>query len=202
MDAETLARHFIDDVLLNLRKSKRLADDAMAQIGDERFFAAPDAESNSLALIVKHVAGNQRSRWTDFLTSDGEKPDRDRDSEFELGADDSRADLMAHWEAGWTLVLETIGALGPDELLRTVTVRGEAHTALQAIERQLVHYSHHVGQIVFLAKLWAGSSWRTLSIPRGASKQFEVAKDGRPYLTDEGAPGENATPAKSRADER
>ena len=189
MDADTLARHFLDDVLLNLRKSKGLADDALAQVDDERFFAAPDPESNSLALIVKHVAGNQRSRWTDFLFSDGEKPDRDRDSEFELGPGDTRADLMARWEAGWTLVLETIGALQPDELLRTVTVRGEAHTALQAIERQLVHYSHHAGQIVFLAKLWAGSSWRTLSIPKGESKRFEVAKDGVPYLTGGGPPG-------------
>jgi hypothetical protein len=183
-DPDALARHFLDDVLLNLRKSKRLADDALAQVDDERFFAAPDPDSNSLALIVKHVAGNQRSRWTDFLSTDGEKPDRDRDSEFELGAGDTRADLMARWETGWTLVLETLGALQPGELLRTVTVRGEAHTALQAIERQLVHYAHHAGQIVFLAKLWAGPSWRTLSIPRGASKRFEVAKDGVPYRTD------------------
>ncbi len=180
MDTELLARQFLDDVLLNLKKSKRLADDALAQVDDERFFAAPGPESNgsgsnSLALIVKHVAGNQRSRWREFLTSDGEKPDRNRDSEFELEPGDTRADLMARWEAGWTLVIETIGALRPEELSRTVTVRGEAHTALQAIGRQLVHYAHHVGQIVFLAKHLAGTSWRTLSIPKGTSQQFEVA---------------------------
>ena len=184
MDGEALARHFLDDVLLNLRKSKRLADDALAQVDDRQFFHAPDPESNSLALIVKHVTGNQRSRWTDFLTSDGEKPDRNRDGEFELGAEDTRAELMARWDAGWTLVLETIAALRPEDLMSTVTVRGEAHTALQAIERQLVHYSHHAGQIVFLAKHLAGAAWRTLSIPKGRSKEFDVAKNGSRYRTD------------------
>lgn len=184
MSDQLLARQFLDDVLLNLRKSKRLADQALEQVDDERFFTAPDPESNSLALIVKHVAGNQRSRWTDFLTSDGEKPDRNRDGEFELEPGDTRADLMARWEAGWTLVLETIGALRPEELSRTVTVRGEAHTALQAIGRQVVHYAHHVGQIVFLAKQLAGPSWRTLSIPKGRSKEFEVAKEGTRYRSD------------------
>ena len=184
MDGEALARHFLDDVLLNLRKSKRLADDALAQVDDSQFFQALDAESNSLAMIVKHVTGNQRSRWTDFLTSDGEKPDRNRDSEFEIGPDDTRADLMARWEAGWALVLASIAALRPADLLHTVTVRGEAHTALQAIDRQLVHYAHHSGQIVFLAKHLAGERWRTLSIPKGRSKEFDVAKDGSRYRTD------------------
>ena len=184
MDGESLARHVIEDALLSLRKTKRQADDALAQVDDRQFFAAPDPESNSLALIVKHVAGNQRSRFTDFLTTDGEKPDRNRDGEFELGPDDTREELMARWEAGWALVLGTIGALRPEDLLTTVTVRGEAHTAFQAIERQLVHYSHHTGQIVFLAKQLAGSSWRTLSIPKGKSKEFEVAKDGTRYRTD------------------
>jgi hypothetical protein len=190
MDGEALARHFLDDVLLNLRKSKRLADDALAQVDDRQFFRALDPESNSLALIVKHVAGNQRSRWTDFLTSDGEKPDRKRDSEFELDPGDTREDLMARWEAGWALVLASIAALRPEDLMRTVTVRGEAHTALQAIERQLVHYSHHSGQIVFLAKHLAGAAWRTLSIPKGRSKEFDVAKDGSRYRTDERFEGE------------
>lgn len=179
-----LARQFLDDVLLNLKKSKRLADRALAQVDDEMFFALPGPDANSLALIVKHVAGNQRSRWTEFLTTDGEKPDRDRDTEFELVSGDTRAALLARWEAGWTLLFETIGALAPDDLARTVTVRGEAHTVLQAIGRQLVHYSHHVGQIVFLAKLLAGPSWRTLSIPKGRSKEFEVAKDGSRHRAD------------------
>ena len=176
MDGERLARKFLDDVLLNLRKSKRLADDALAQVDDERFFAAPDPESNSLALIVKHVAGNQRSRWTDFLNSDGEKADRNRDGEFELEGGDSRVALMARWEAGWALLFETIEGLGPDDLARTVTVRGEAHTVLQAIGRQLVHYAHHVGQIVFLAKHLAGPGWTTLSVPRGQSQGWRPEK--------------------------
>ena len=192
MDGQSLARHYLEDVLLNLKKSKRLADGALAQVDDSQFFALPDPGSNSLALIVKHVAGNQRSRWTDFLTADGEKPDRNRDHEFELGPDDTRQELMAQWEAGWTLVLGTIGALRPEELLHVVTVRGEEHTALQAIDRQLVHYSHHVGQIVFLAKLLKGASWRTLSIPKGRSKEFDVAKDGSRYRTE--APFDNASP--------
>jgi hypothetical protein len=190
MDGHALARHFLDDALLNLKKSKRLADEALAQVDEQQFFHVPGPESNSLALIVKHVAGNQRSRWTDFLTTDGEKPDRNRDGEFVLEPGDTRHDLMARWEAGWTLVVATIAALAPEELLRTVTVRGEAHTALQAIERQLVHYAHHAGQIVYLAKLLAGESWRTLSIPRGRSREFEVAKDGARYRVEPPAAGE------------
>lgn len=184
MADELLARQFLDDVLLNLGKSKRLADRALAQVDDERFFALIDPDANSLALIVKHVAGNQRSRWTDFLTSDGEKPDRNRDTEFELGPADTRAGIMARWEAGWALLFETIGALRPDDLGRTVTVRGEEHTVLQAIGRQLVHYAQHVGQIVFLAKHLTGPAWRTLSIPKGRSQEFEVAKDGSRHRAD------------------
>jgi uncharacterized damage-inducible protein DinB len=184
MDGQQLARHYLDDVLLNLKKAKRQADGALEQVDDEQFFALPGPESNSLALIVKHVAGNQRSRFTDFLTSDGEKPDRDRDTEFERHAGDDRAALMARWDAGWQLVLDTIGSLEPGDLLRTVTVRGEEHSALQAIQRQVVHYAHHVGQIVFLAKQLTGGAWRTLSIPRGRSKEFEVAQEGTRYRAD------------------
>ncbi len=173
-----LGWHYLTDVLLSLRKSKTLAERALAQVDNTRFFAVSSVESNSLALIVKHLAGNQRSRWTDFLTSDGEKPDRERDREFELEERDSRESLMAEWEAGWTLVLESISSLRPDDLLREVTLRGEAHTALEAIDRQLVHYSHHVGQIVFLAKQWTGLAWKSLSIPKGRSKELEVSEDG------------------------
>ena len=178
---EELGRHYLDDALLTLGKQRALAERALEQVDDAAFFAAPDPESNSLAVIVKHVAGNQRSRWRDFLTSDGEKPERHRDTEFELSRADSRAALMDAWRRGWDLTLETIGALAPRDLQRTVTVRGEPHTALQAIQRQLAHYAQHAGQIVFLAKHWAGPRWRTLSIPKGRSADHEVARDGSVY---------------------
>lgn len=176
-----VATHYLEDALLSFRKQRKLAEDALAQVTDEQFFHALDPESNSLALIVKHVAGNQRSRWRDFLTSDGEKPDRRRDTEFELAGGDDRAALMARWHEGWELVLSAVGALAPADLLRTVTIRGESHSVLEAIDRQLVHYAHHAGQIVFLAKHLAGPRWRTLSIPRGRSSEHEVAKDGSRY---------------------
>jgi len=185
MDAGALGRHYLEDIALTFRKQKKLADAALAQVDEAAFFRVPDAESNSLALVVKHVAGNQRSRWRDFLSSDGEKPDRNRDSEFEVAESDSRAALMARWEEGWRLLFEALAGLAPGDLLREVTVRGEAHTVLQAIHRQLAHYAQHVGQIVFLAKHWAGADWKTLSIPRGQSKQFEVARDGAVYLPKE-----------------
>ncbi|HLF56952.1 MAG TPA: DUF1572 family protein [Thermoanaerobaculia bacterium] len=180
MSAE-LGRHYLADVVMTLGKQCRLAERALEQVDDAAFFRAIDPESNSLAVIVQHVAGNQLSRWRDFLSSDGEKPDRDRDAEFELRASASRASVMARWNAGWVLTLATIGALEPEDLLRTVAVRGEPHTVLEAIDRQLAHYAQHCGQIVFLAKHLAGASWRTLSIPRGRSREVEVAKDGDPY---------------------
>jgi hypothetical protein len=181
MSERELARHVLDDLVLTLRKQKQLADRALAQVDDESFHRAPDPDSNSIALIVKHVAGNQRSRWRDFLESDGEKPDRDRDSEFESGSGDSRQALMARWEEGWKLLFDALAALGPDDLLRTVTIRGEPHTVFQAIDRQLAHYAQHAGQVVLLAKHWTGPGWKSLSIPRGRSKDFEVARDGSVY---------------------
>lgn len=187
MDAGNLARHILDDLALTFRKQKKLAEAALAQVDDAAFFRALDAESNSLALIVKHVAGNQRSRWRDFLTSDGEKPDRQRDSEFERAGEDSRAALMAGWEEGWRLLFAALEEIRPEDLLRQVTVRGEPHSVLQAFDRQLVHYAQHVGQIVLLARHWAGAGWKTLSIPRGQSKRFEVARDGVVYLPKEGS---------------
>ena len=161
-----IKRHYIDDSLFQLRKLKAQADKAMAQIDDAQFFSTLDPDANSIALIVKHVAGNMRSRWTDFLTSDGEKPDRHRDTEFEREAGDTRASLMARWEAGWDLLFTTLMSLQPSDIERTVTIRGEPHTVLQAINRQVSHYSVHVGQIVLLAKHYAGSRWQTLSIPK------------------------------------
>ena len=186
MDAATLGRHHLEDVTLTFRKQKKLADGALAQVDDAEFYRTLDDESNSLALIVKHIAGNQRSRWRDFLASDGEKPDRQRDTEFERHEDDSRGGLMARWEEGWGLLFSALAGLMPDDLLREVPIRGEPHTVMQAIHRQVAHYAQHVGQIVFLAKHWAGPRWRTLSIPRGKSRQFEVARDGVVYLPKEG----------------
>lgn len=173
MPETTLARHLLDDVIYTFRKQKQLADRALAQVDDGAFFRLLDAESNSLAILVQHVAGNQRSRWRDFLTSDGEKPDRHRDTEFELGEGATRAKIEARWEEGWKTLFDTLEALGPDDLMRTVQIRNEPHTVVQAIDRQLAHYAQHVGQIVFLAKHWAGPAWRTLSIPRGQSREFE-----------------------------
>ena len=130
---------------------------------------------------MKHVSGNMHSRWTAFLTSDGEKPDRNRDSEFVLEPGDTRASILARWEGGWRLLFEALGRLTGADLGRPVTIRGERHTVLEAINRQLTHYAYHVGQIVFVAKHFAGPAWQSLSIPRGQSREVEVSKDGTPY---------------------
>jgi len=176
-----IEQHYLDDSLQQLRKLKAQAEQAIAQTSDEHFFATLDPEANSIALIMKHMAGNMRSRWTDFLTTDGEKPDRERDREFETGAGDTRASIAAQWQEGWARVLNTIALLAPDDLSKTVYVRGEAHSVLEAINRQTSHYAAHVGQIVLLAKHYAGAKWKTLSIPRGKSKEFDVSKSGAPY---------------------
>ena len=161
-----IERHYLDDCLVQLRKLKTQVDKAIAQIDDRQFFAALDPESNSIALLMKHISGNIRSRSTDFLTTDGEKPNRNRDGEFELGGEDTRAAVQARWEESWRLLFETMGSLQPGDLEKTVTIRGEAHTVVQALNRQVSHYSAHVGQIVLLAKHFAGARWQTLSIPR------------------------------------
>jgi hypothetical protein len=176
-----MEQHYIDDCVRQLRKLKGLAEKAIAQIGDEHMFTQPDPEGNSIAVIMKHVAGNMRSRWTDFLTTDGEKPDRDRDSEFVTSSGETRASIVARWEDGWQRTLSTIASLRPEDLQKTVRVRGEAHSVVEAINRQMTHYAMHVGQIILLARHYAGPSWRTLSIPRGQSKTFDVSKSGQPY---------------------
>jgi hypothetical protein len=173
---------FLDDALLQFRKYKKMAEDAIAQISAEQFFRALDPESNSVALIVKHIAGNQHSRWRDFLTADGEKPDRNRDTEFEVHGD-TKESLMARWQAGWKLLFDALAPLTDADLGRVVTIRTEPHTVMQAINRQLTHYACHVGQIVFLARHLAGPAWKTLSIPRGKSKEYDVARDGTSYRT-------------------
>ncbi len=168
----TAGEHYLQEAVKEFRKMKALAERALAQMSEAQLFREIDAESNSLALIVKHMAGNMRSRWTEFLTSDGEKPDRQRDTEFELDTMDTKAQLMERWEDGWRRVFAAVEPLGGDDLLRTVMIRGEAHTVLGAVNRQLTHYAHHIGQILFLAKHLAGEKWVSLSIPRGKSEEF------------------------------
>lgn len=162
---------YLEDSLSLFRYYKKLAERAMEQVSDEQLLATIDAESNSIALIVKHMAGNMRSRWTDFLTSDGEKPDRNRDSEFDLPPT-SRQELIRSWEDGWNCLFQALEDLTDDDLSRTVTIRGEAHSVMQAINRQLAHYSNHVGQIVLLAKHFAGSRWGSLTVPKNRSAEF------------------------------
>jgi Protein of unknown function (DUF1572) len=180
---DDLAPEYLSSVRAVLRKHKALADDALAQVADDALDRALDAESNSLSVLVRHVAGNLRSRWTDFLTSDGEKPDRNRDGEFEAAAR-TRAELLADWEGGWGRAFRALEALTPPDLGRTVRIRGEELSVVQAIERQVAHSAYHVGQIVFLAKHLRSGEWRSLSIPRGQSEAFSRAvregASGRP----------------------
>ena len=176
-----IEQHYLEDTLLQLNKLKGQAEKAIAQIDDEQFFATLDPESNSIAIIMKHIAGNMRSRWTDFLTSDGEKPDRNRDGEFLIDSNESRSQVMAAWEDGWTRLAAAVSSLRPDDLGRRVKIRGEEHSVVEAINRQVTHYAAHIGQIVLLAKHYAGPRWQTLSIPRGKSREIEVSKKGSPY---------------------
>src|SRR5512143_608642 len=170
-----LAQHYLDEIKRQLRGHKRMAESAMAQLDEKEFFAAIDHESNSVAVIAKHIAGNARSRFTDFLTTDGEKPDRFRDREFEMSSDATRAEVMRWWEEGWAIIFTTLESLKPDDVPRTITIRQEPHTVLQALNRALAHYAQHIGQIVFLAKHLRSSQWKTLSIPRGKSEEYKVA---------------------------
>jgi hypothetical protein len=165
-----LPEHYLEEAILQLRKLKDLADKAMAQLRDENWFTALDEESNSIAVIVKHMAGNMRSRWTDFLTSDGEKPDRKRDMEFEIEVRDSKESLLKRWEIGWRCLFDALTPLKTEDLGKTALIRGEPHSVIQAINRQLSHYAYHVGQIVFLAKHFAGARWQSLSVPRRKSE--------------------------------
>ena len=162
---------YLEDSLTLFRYYKNLAERAMAQVTDEELLAVLDDEMNSIAVIVKHMAGNMRSRWTDFLTSDGEKPDRQRDAEF-VDPPSTREALLAAWEEGWQCLLGTLEALSEEDLQRTITIRGEAHSVMQAINRQVAHYSYHCGQIVFLAKHFKHNEWQSLSVPRRKSAEF------------------------------
>ena len=174
-----MAAHYLDEARRQLRGHKRMGERAMSQLPDEDFFVTIDPESNSVAILVKHMAGNMRSRFTDFLTSDGEKPDRHRDQEFELNPATTRGEVMRWWEQGWVRVFAALDPLQPEDAMRTVMIRGEPHTVLQAINRQIAHYAQHIAQIVFLAKHLRSSEWKTLSIPRGRSEEFTTHSPGR-----------------------
>lgn len=162
---------YIEDAVAVFRYYKKLGERAMEQVAEVQLFATLDGEANSIAIIVKHIVGNMRSRWIDFLTSDGEKPNRNRDGEF-IDPPATRAALLAEWENGWSCLFEAIEPLTDADLTRRVTIRGEAHSVMQAINRQLAHYPHHVGQIVLLAKHFACDRWQSLSVPRNKSAEF------------------------------
>jgi Protein of unknown function (DUF1572) len=172
MPPEDIGAAYLADALRNFRSYKKLAEDALTQISDEDVFRLLDRDANSIAMLIKHMAGNMRSRWTDFLTTDGEKPDRHRDREFEIEPGTTRAEVMKWWERGWQCVFEAITPLKAEDLLRTVFIAGREHTVLQAISRQLLHYAGHVNQIVLLAKHFRGAEWQSLSIPKGQSETF------------------------------
>jgi len=183
----SLAAHYIDEARRQFRGHQRLGEGALAQLTEDQLFVTLDPESNSVAVVIKHLAGNMRSRFTDFLTTDGEKPDRHRDQEFELTAKTKRAEIMQWWEQGWACVFAALDSLTPEDVMRTVYIRNEPHTVLQAINRQLAHYAYHVGQIVFLAKHLRSSDWKTLSVPRGQSEEFNRKMEERRNTAEAGS---------------
>jgi alkanesulfonate monooxygenase SsuD/methylene tetrahydromethanopterin reductase-like flavin-dependent oxidoreductase (luciferase family) len=172
--------HYLKDALEQFRKLKDLADRAIAQVADADLFTRLGKESNSIALLIKHLAGNMQSRWKNFLTSDGEKPGRERDSEFVLETEDTKARLLERWEEGWRTLFDALAPLRSEDAGRTVFIRGQPHAVVEAVNRQLTHYAYHVGQMVFLAKHFAADRWRTLSVPRGKSREFNAEMQKRP----------------------
>ncbi len=170
--------NYLDTTRKVFLQYKKMAEGAMSQLTDEQIAWAPSPESNSIAAIVKHLWGNMLSRWTDFLTTDGEKDWRDRDAEFEAADIKSRVQLMEKWEEGWKCMMDTLNALKPEDLGRIVKIRAEDHTVMDALQRQLAHYGSHIGQIIFLAKAQKDAGWKTLSIPKGQSKQFNATMMG------------------------
>jgi hypothetical protein len=173
-----IAADFLSASVNAFEANKRMADRAVEQVPDDKLHTPLDANTNSIAVIMKHVAGNLLSRWTDFLTADGEKPWRDRDTEF-VDSFKSRAELLEFWERGWACLLTTLKSLKPQDLEMTVTIRGEPHSVPMALERSLGHACYHIGQIVQVARIHAGEKWNTLTIPRGASEQFNKAHWGQ-----------------------
>ena len=173
-DLDALGNAFLTDARQRFVNMKTSVERAAAQASDEQFFQPLEEDGNSIALLMKHMSGNLESRFTDFLTSDGEKPTRDRDGEFAREAGDSRQTITAGWERGWNALWGALDSVSAGDLLRTVKIRGEPHTVIQALLRQVAHQSMHAGQVIILARHWAGAKWETLSIPRGKSKEFEA----------------------------
>lgn len=167
------ARHYLQDLVDQFGKLKALADGAIAQVTDAQLFTTIDPESNSMGTIMRHVGGNLRSRYTDFLTTDGEKPDRHRDGEFEMPEGTTRETVVAAWDGGFAILFRALRALGPDDLGRDAHIGGHTYTTVEALNRSITHTAMHVGQLVFLAKHLRGAEWRTLSIPRGQSETFK-----------------------------
>ena len=174
---ESIAKHYLEDSLASFRAYKKLAEKALDQVSDQELFVTIDAESNSIAVIMKHIAGNMLSRWTEFLTTDGEKPGRNRDMEFVVGPETTKTDLVTYWEKGWDSVFAALEPLEPQDFEKKVMIRGEEHTIVQAINRQLTHYAYHIGQIVFLAKHFRSAEWKSLSIPKNRSLEFNEFLD-------------------------
>ena len=171
---EAITNEYLKDAIGSFKTYKKLAEKAIEQVTPQELFVTLDEEGNSIAVVMKHMAGNMLSRWTDFLTSDGEKPDRNRDMEFVIEEGTTKEAVLAYWERGWQAVFAAVEPLQPQDFERTVSIRGEAHTIVQAINRQLTHYSYHVGQIVFLAKHFRSSQWKSLSVPRNRSAEFNA----------------------------
>ena len=194
MNDQSIAQHYLTDALQTFRDYKTLAERAFAQISDEDFFKTIDPESNSIAVNMKHMAGNMFSRWTDFLTTDGEKPERDRDIEFVMLPGTTKDEMISYWNQGWTCVFDAVEPLQPEDLMRTIRIRGQDHTVMQAINRQIAHYAYHVGQIVYLAKHFKSSDWQSLSVPRNKSAEFKAHLEQK---MKEAA----ATPREGRLDE-
>ena len=172
MNDQSIGEHYLEDALRTFRYYKKLAERAFEQIDDQDFFRTIDDESNSIAVNMKHMAGNMLSRWTDFLMTDGEKPERNRDMEFVMLPQTTKAEIVAYWDKGWQCTFDAVQPLRPEDLMRTVTIRGQDHTVVQAINRQLAHYAYHVGQIVYLAKHFKASDWQSLSVPKNKSAEF------------------------------
>src|SRR5687767_4957617 len=177
-----IAAEFLSATINAFEANKRLADRAVAQVADDKLHVALDASTNSIAVIMKHVAGNLISRWTDFLTTDGEKPWRNRDDEF-VDSFGSKGDLLAYWERGWTCLLRTLKSLTAEDLAKTIFIRGEPHSVPLALQRSLGHTCYHIGQIVQVARIHAGNNWKTLTIPRGESEHFNKQNWGQPGMS-------------------
>jgi Protein of unknown function (DUF1572) len=179
-NADSLGATVLEDTLLTFRRQKELAERALSQIDDDDFFRTIDAESNSIAIIVKHIGGNLVSRWTDFLTSDGEKSTRDRDDEFLVTDDTGRSAIMTLWNTGWATLFDAFAKLRPGDVTATVVIRAESMTAIAAMHRSVAHIAQHVGQIVMLAKHFRSADWKTLSIPRGRSRDWQPSRTPGP----------------------